>query len=129
MKRSLSTFARLLDDITRDAPQAERETRLSDFVELAARHGILHRMNAIFDEYKRIVRTREQLLHVLVRSAHELSEQEQQRFQKHMPKNVDLEFVRDASLKYGVQIQVHDILIESSLAGRLHRLSRVMRSS
>jgi F0F1-type ATP synthase delta subunit len=126
MKSNVTQFAYLLDDITKDVTDSTvLSDRLRSFVTLASRYNMLYKLDSLLDEYLRIVRKRKGLVHVLVRSAKELSKAQQKEIQTIIPKQSDIDFQRDPSLQYGIQISVDDTVFDSSLSGRLTRLQRL----
>lgn len=125
MKSNITQFALLLDDITKDVEDdSVLSARLRDFVQLASRLDILYRSERLMKEYASVVRKRLGLQYIRVVSAGELSDSQQQEIRQLCPETSDIEFVLDPSLKYGIQIMIDDMILDSSLTGRLQRLER-----
>lgn len=82
----------------------------------------------IHAQFQALRREAEERVHVLVTSAHPMSDEEQaglrERLHKRFGRDIDLEVEVDASLIGGAVIRAQDQVIDGSVRGQLERLAR-----
>ena len=104
------------------------DQQFANFLKILSTYRRLSLLPDIHVQYEALRREAEARVHVLVTSAHPMSEEEQaglsERLRKRFDREVDLEVEVDASLIGGAVIRAQDQVIDGSVRGQLERLAR-----
>lgn len=122
MKITADHLGTLLDAITKDSSGDELSSKISGFVALVAKHGMLHRLPSIEESFSVASRKRRGVRHAVIESARELSEKERSSIEKQLGDGCETEYRITPSVQHGVRITVDGKRVDSTLAGRLQRL-------
>jgi F-type H+-transporting ATPase subunit delta len=104
------------------------DQRFVNFLRTLGQYRRLALLPEIHAQFQALRREAEARVHVLVSSAHPMSDEEtahmSERLRKRYGREVDLEVKVDASLIGGAVIRVQDQVIDGSVRGQLERLAR-----
>jgi F-type H+-transporting ATPase subunit delta len=102
--------------------------RFTRFLDTLSQYRRLALLPEIWNQFEALRRESEERVHVLVTSAHEMSDEETRhlsdRLRQRFQREIDLDVEVDASLIGGAIIRARDQVIDGSVRGQLKRLAR-----
>ncbi len=115
-------------DVFRDAGGEVLDEHFINFLKTLSQYRRLALLPDVYAQFEALRREAEERVHVLVTSAHAMSEEETQhlseRLRQRFKREIDLEVEVDASLIGGAVIRAKDQVIDGSVRGQLKRLAR-----
>lgn len=121
------TQAQILD-VFRAAGGEALDEHFINFLKTLSQYRRLALLPEVYAQFEALRREAEERVHVLVTSAHAMSEEDTQRLSERLrqrfKREIDLEVDVDASLIGGAVIRAQDQVIDGSVRGQLQRLAR-----
>ncbi|NDY94228.1 F0F1 ATP synthase subunit delta [Wenzhouxiangella limi] len=121
------TKAQILD-VFREAGGEALDDRFLNFLKTLSQYRRLALLPDVYVQFEALRREAEERVHVLVTSAHAMSEEQarrlSERLRQRFEREIDLEVEVDASLIGGAVIRARDQVIDGSVRGQLKRLAR-----
>lgn len=115
-------------DVFRAAGGEALDDHFVNFLKTLSQSRRLALLPEVFAQFEALRREAEERVHVLVTSAHAMSEDEirhlSERLRQRFKREIDLEVDVDASLIGGAVIRARDKVIDGSVSGQLKRLAR-----
>lgn len=115
-------------DVFREVGGESFDERFVNFLKTLSQYRRLALLPDVFAQFESLRREAEERMHVLVTSAHAMSEEEtrhlSERLRQRFGREIDMEVEVDASLIGGAVIRARDKVIDGSVRGQLERLAR-----